>query len=536
MGRTLTRIVLVALVAVAATATASTARAQGLRRFAIVAGNDTGGGETRALLYASADARKVYDILTRLGGVRPEDATLLTGATASQLLAALVAVEQQAAAAKQRGERTALFFYYSGHAKDGSLRMGETRIPIDGIKARIAASPIDVRIAILDSCKSGAMSGALATRTKGARRAPAFEIQADGPRDAKGVVILTSSTSDEDSQESDAIGGSYFSHHLASGLLGGADKSGDGRVTLFEAYAYAYDRTVADTAESAAGAQHPTFSYDLAGNGDLVLTDVVVRNEGVYFPREAPSGVYYLVDGRGFVAAEISKGDGIDRRVALSPGRYRVKRRLPDRLRVGEIDVPRGRMIALAEATLRDAPFSDDPVKGGRVDITSRWSLAAGATYQSVFAAPSGASLFPPTGMLAVDLSLRNFLRRDWIWSLDLAAGSTDGLATNVGAPFRFTEMSLASSLLVEWPGRVVTPFVGGRLAMLLMGRRFTDDLYPAQFFSTLSPGVVGGAAFRVMQNTSVVARGRLHYLLYNVDEDRSLGYWELAAMVSYDL
>jgi len=256
------------------------------------------------------------------------------------------------------------------------LRLGETRVPIDGIKARIASSPIDVRVAILDSCKSGAFS-----RTKGARKAPAFEIQADSARDAKGVVILTSSTSDEDSQESDAIGGSYFSHHLASGLLGGADRSGDGRVTLFEAYAYAYDRTVADTAESAAGAQHPTFSYDLAGNGDLVLTDVAVRHEGIYIPREAPSGVYFLVDGKGFVAAEISKADGLDRRVALSPGRYRVKRRLPDRLRVGEIDVPQGRMVALAEGQLRDAPFSDDPVKGaGRVDLTSRWSLGAGAT------------------------------------------------------------------------------------------------------------------------------------------------------------
>ena len=313
----------------------------------------------------------------------------------------------QAAEAKQHGERTALLFYYSGHAKDGSLRLGETRLPIDGVKARIASSPIDVRIAILDSCKSGHDA---TTRTKGARKAPAFEIQSDGPRDAKGVVILTSSTSDEDSQESDAIGGSYFSHHLASGLLGGADKSGDGRVTLFEAYAYAYDRTVADTAESAAGAQHPTFSYDLAGNGDLVLTDVAVRHEGVYLPREAPGGVYYMVDGKGYVAAEISKADGVDRRVALSPGHYRVKRRLPDRLRVGEIDVPRGQMVALAETRLRDAPFSDDPVKGaGRVDLTSRWSLGAGATYQSVFAAPSGASLFPPTGMLAVDLSLRNF-------------------------------------------------------------------------------------------------------------------------------
>ena len=99
-------------------------------------------------------------------------------------------------------------------------------------------------------------------------------------------------------------------------------------MTLFEAYAYAYDRTVADTAESAAGAQHPTFSYDLAGNGDLVLTDVAARHEGVYFPRQAPGGVYFLVDRQGFVAAEINKGDGVDRRVALAPGRYRVKRRL----------------------------------------------------------------------------------------------------------------------------------------------------------------------------------------------------------------
>ena len=81
-----------------------------------------------------------------------------------------------------------------------------------------------------------------------------------------------------------------------------------------------------------------------------------------------------------------------------------------------------------------------------------------------------------------------------------------------------------------------LTPFVGGRLAMLLMGRRFTDDIYPAQFYSTLSPGLVGGAAFRILDHTSLVARGRLHYLLYNVDRDLSLGYWELAAMVSYDL
>ena len=252
-------------------------------------------------------------------------------------------------------------------------------------------------------------------------------------------------------------------------------------MTLFEAYAYAYDRTVADTAESAAGAQHPTFSYDLAGNGDLVLTDVAVRHEGVYLPREAPGGVYFLVDGKGFVAAEISKADGVDRRVALAPGHYRVKRRLADRLRVGEIDVPRGQLVALEEARLRDAPFSDDPVKGaGRVDLTSRWSLGAGATYQSVFAAPSGASLFPPTGTAGGRLRrCATSCAGTGCWGSTSRPASADGVVTSVGAPFRFSEVSLASSLTVEWPGRHVTPFVGGRLALLLMGRRFADDAYP---------------------------------------------------------
>jgi hypothetical protein len=513
--------------------TAPAARAEGLHRFAIVAGNDNGGGDTRPLLYASADAVKVHDILTRLGGVRPEDAALLIGARAPDLLEALARVGRAAADAAHHGEHTALFFYFSGHAKDGALRLGDSRIGVDAIKSLIATAPVDVRVAIIDSCKSGAL-----TRSKGARKAPAFEIQSDNAsRDAKGLVILTSSTSDEDSQESDVIGGSYFSHHLASGLLGGADRSGDGRVTLFEAYAYAYDRTVADTADSAAGAQHPTFSYDLAGNGDLVLTDVAVRHEGIYIPRDAPGGVYYLVDGKGFVAAEIAKGDGVDRRVALAPGRYRVKRRLPDRLRVGEVDVPPGRLVALEERRLSDAPFSDDPVKGaGRIELSSRWSLGAGATYQSVFAAPSGASLFPPTGLVSIDFALRNFLRRDWVFGFDLAAGSADGFVDSVGAPFRFSEASLASSLTVEWPFRHLTPYFGGRIAFLLMGRRFTDDAYPAQFFSTLSPGLVGGATYQLSRHTSVAAGGRLHYLLYNVDGNKSLGYWELAAMVSYDL
>jgi len=515
---------------------AAPVRADGLHRFAVIVGNDTGGGDTRPLLYARADARKVYDLLTRLGGVRADDAQLVLDGTAQDLLTALTETERRAALARGHGERTALVLYYSGHAKDGALRLGDTRLPLDSLKARIAASPVDVRIAILDSCRSGELTRTKGA-TKGARHAPAFQIQAEGPRDAKGLVILTSSASDEDSQESDLVGGSYFSHHLVSGLLGGADKSGDGRVTLFEAYAYAYDRTVADTAETAAGPQHPTFSYDLAGNGDLVLTDVAARREGIYLPREAPGGVYYLVDRQGFVAAEIVKDEG-DRRIALAPGKYRVKRRLADRLRVGDVEVSSGQMITLDENRLRDAPFADDPVKGGmRVDV-SRWSVDGELGFQSVFDAPSRESLFPSTGLVGLELQLRNFFRRDWVWGLDVAGGGANGVVTlqSTTAPFHFNEFTLASSLVVEWPHRALTPFVGGRLAYLLMTRRFDDDAFPAQYFSTISPGVVGGVTWHVTRDFGVVLRGRVHYLLYNVDENRSLGFWELATAVSYAL
>src|SRR6202158_1787879 len=333
--------------------------AEGMRRFAVVAGNDEGGDDTRPLLYARDDARKIHDILTRLCAIGRGDSELGLNGKAADLLAALGRVEQQIREAAERNQRTVLLFYYSGHSKDGALRLGGTEIPFDSLKSRLAEARADVRIGIFDSCQSGAI-----TRRKGARKAPSFEVESDAGRGAKGLVILASSAADEDSQESDQIGGSYFSHHLASGLLGDADRSGDGRVTLSEAYAYAYDRTVADTVESAAGAQHPTYSYELAGNGDIVLTDVTSRREGILFPATGPAGAYYLVDGRGFVSAEVIKEASVERRIALSPGTYRVKRRLADRLRVGEIQVERGQIAVLDESSLRDAPFSADPVKG----------------------------------------------------------------------------------------------------------------------------------------------------------------------------
>jgi Caspase domain len=379
---------------------ATPARAAGQHRFALIVGNDQGGADTRPLRFATEDARKVHAVLTQLGGVAPGDVTLMLNQPAGEFWRALGNVEARIAEAKQRGERALFILYYSGHAKNGELRLGESRIPLDALKARLSSAPVDIRIGVFDSCHSGVV-----TRTKGARRAPAFEIQAVGSEDTRGLVLLSSSSADEDAQESDDIGDSYFSHYLVSGLRGDADRSRDRRVTLSEAYAYAYARTVADTAESAAGAQHPTFSYDFQGNADLVLTDFASRREGIYVPALAPVGIYYIVDGNGFIAAEIQKLADGDRQIALPAGRYHVRRRLADRLRIGEIQIASGQLVTLDESRLRDAPFSDDPVKGAIRDEGAHLSLSLGGMMQSFFDGPTRDDLFPPTGMVGIGIN-----------------------------------------------------------------------------------------------------------------------------------
>lgn len=516
---------------------ATTVRAETLRRFALVAGNDDGGADTRPLRFARDDARKMYGVLQRLGGVESGDARLLLNEDADDFLRALGELESSARAARARGERTALIVYYSGHAKDGALRLGDSTLELESLKRRLSAAPADIRIAILDSCRSGTL-----TRTKGARRAPAFAIDAGVAREARGLVILTSSSADEDSQESDLLGGSYFSHHLASGLMGDADRSGDGQVTLFEAYSHAYARTVADTADSSAGPQHPTFSYDLAGNGDLVLADLRGRDEGLVVPRTAPAGAYYFVSPSGLVVAELDKALDTERRLGLAPGIYTVKRRLADRLRIGEAEVRRGRTTVLDESQLRDAPFSDDPVKGVAPRdraLRTFWTLGLTGGYHSFFDAPTRENLFLSTPLLGLEVGLHHYFRENWRWDFDLSLGARQAtleLPTLSGPRYRYSLLSVGTSLVAEWPLGPVSPFVGARLAYLLTGRDFEDASLPDQFYAVLTPGLVGGVRWRMSERFELTGRGRVHYLLYNVDAQRSLGYWELGALVTYRL
>ncbi len=51
-----------------------------------------------------------------------------------------------------------------------------------------------------------------------------------------------------------------------------------------------------------------------------------------------------------------------------------------------------------------------------------------------------------------------------------------------------------------------------------------------------MTPGLTGAASWRFTQHLSAVARFRVSYLFYNVDENRSLGFAEGLLGVEYAL
>ena len=502
------------------------------RRFALVVGSPDGGAGTQALRYAERDARRMHAILTGVGGVRAEDARLLLSASAGEFRRALADLSGRAAAARAAGERTVLLLYYSGHARDGALRLVSGSIPLDEVRGALEQAPADVRIGLVDSCRSGAIA-----RAKGARPAPAFDVTGTPEAAPRGLVLIASSAADEDSQESDAIGASYFTHHLASGLLGGADASGDGKVTLAEAYAYAYARTVGSTAGSAGGVQHPVFLYDLGGAGDVVLTDLAPVAGGIVLPAAA-EGLYVVLDRGGRAVAEVAKAPGAERRVALAPGRYALKKRLPgdEGLLVTDVRVDAA-PVPVDDARMDRVPLDRDPQKGFS---GARWSLTGGIGAQRFFSRAARDGLFPPAALGGLEVGVRDDLGHGLAWGLDVALGGGEGTVTMPGVeplPVRFGEIAGGASLWKDFQLGPVTLSAGGRVAFVWMTRSFPAGReLPSQYFFTLTPGLTGAAAWRFTPRLAAVARLRLSYLFYDVDKDRSLGYVEGLLGVEYAL
>ncbi len=347
----------------------------GERRYAIAVGANHGDPAEAALLWARRDAQRTADVLQELGGVDAEDLIVLEDPSADRLRRALRRVHIRILADRAQSVETGgpdetralLFFYYSGHADAQSLHMAGSRLPLTELSELVRQMPVDVRLMVLDACRTGSL-----IRAKGATPAEPFVLEVDDQLDSRGMAIITSASAGEDAQESERLRGGVFTHHFLAGLQGAADTSADGRVTLDEAYRYSYDRTLLSTT-LAPTVQHPSYDFDLRGRSDLVITEPATTRQMGRLQLDR-GGLYVIFDPQSsdlVVEAELGTGGTL----ALPAGDYLLRRRSPDQVEQAAIRISAGGLRVVAAEQLRVLPYGKTTRKGY---ATQRRSAVAG--------------------------------------------------------------------------------------------------------------------------------------------------------------
>lgn len=306
-------------------------------RHAVIVGANDGGGVLEPLKYAENDALDFADLLVELGGFDEHLVTVLYAPTSGDLRAAFAAHASVSAAYPE----DLFVFYYSGHADANGLRLGEDTYWFDALKHDLRAVPADVRIGVLDACRAGAI-----TRLKGA--GVSASIFGQEQTSAEGEAWITASSADELAQESDELRSGFFTHYLMSGMRGAAD-SGDGIVDLNELYHYTFDRVVARTGGTQAGAQHPMFDYDLSGSGGVALTDLRNASALLVIPPENTGQISILRLPDRLQVAEVGKLAGQELKIAVPEGRYLIRRRENQQLFEVAIGIRDGAVLRLED-------------------------------------------------------------------------------------------------------------------------------------------------------------------------------------------
>jgi Caspase domain len=119
------------------------------RRVAILVGaNDPPPGRA-PLRYAHEDARRMADVLTRVGGFAPADVHVLLEPSHPEIDRVIADAAQSV---KDAGGDAVFLFYYSGHSDGQSVYPKGSPLSVQDLRARIAGVGARVTVGILDTC------------------------------------------------------------------------------------------------------------------------------------------------------------------------------------------------------------------------------------------------------------------------------------------------------------------------------------------------------------------------------------------------
>jgi hypothetical protein len=338
-----------------------------IRRFAVVAGSNNGGPGRVKLKYSVSDARLMLKVLNEMGGVMPGDCLLLIEPDRKSFFSGISEIQKKISGAAKTSGRRELIFYYSGHSDEDSILLAKDKVSYKEIRDYINNISSDVRIAILDSCSSGAF-----TRLKGGKMQSPFLV--DSAYNMKGYAFMSSSSHDEASQESERIKGSFFTHYLVAGLRGAADMTQDGRITLNEAYQYAYNETLAGTEKTMSGPQHPNYDIQMSGTGDVVMTDIRKSSSLVTISADI-AGKLFIRDSGNNLVCELRKSAGREMQIGLDEGTYTVTYIKEQNLYEANITLSANRGAVLSQNNFRKSAKDITVARGDSDESENKYEI-----------------------------------------------------------------------------------------------------------------------------------------------------------------
>ncbi len=461
-------------------------------RMGVFVGNDEGRSGQERLLFATADAAKMRDLFVGAGGVAPEDALLLLDRPRRDVELALSEASAKLRAASDEGRPTSLVFYYSGHGDEAGLRLGSTTLTHEVLRERLEASGADLRVAFLDACQSGG-----AIREKGGARGPAHAFAVEAAS-ARGTAILTSSAASEFSQESQELGGGFFTHYLHAALLGAADRDGDDVVTLNETYAWVHGETAFHT-RTTPGTQTPSFDFDLSGAGEVALTRLARAEATLVFAGDL-DGTYAVWDAtRRRYVAEVR--GGAPTALHLPAGAYHVHHRMPGWVDEAAYALGRGDSVTVSETDFLSLAWEDTTARGdlsrqARKAMTPRLTLAAVVGARGFGAQSVAARQYLPAHVIGGVQARFLGVRKGPYWGFDvLTGGGTGQIAVPGGATKTVQVWSYGAGGVAGWAtgaAAVLRAGAGGRVELVHLGRSFPGEDTPPQGTTRVAPGLNG--------------------------------------------
>jgi hypothetical protein len=445
----------------------------GLDRLAIVVGDNTGLPDEKPLSYATRDAEQVFAALAQLGGLDKGAGTLLLDVGPDQVRLALKSMRERIRALKAQGRKSQLLVYYSGHGSDEALHMEGERLPLSEMRGIFAGMEADFKLLVADACFSGSL-----LQGKGAGLADPVPIRYQDELSVNGSAILTSSSAGELSQESKELRGSLFTHYFVTALRGGADFDRDGKITLWEAYAYTQASLRRRQGGGRAGAQTPGFDVQARGSDNVVLTRIDL-GQAFLSLRGLPPDEYRVLDAAGgsqLAELRISDPDGI--RIALPRAAYLVFRGTGKGSERAFADLRGGKETVLGPGEFRPTEPDRLGAKGGYAPVSAAGFAGAGTDLGLSFQ-PRWYPEFPGRGRHASALEAGVSAARD-DWDLGLAAlFLPEASVASEGDRLSQAGAGVAGEIRYYWSySRAGAAFLGPRgeywsLAQSVNGKRF---------------------------------------------------------------